>query len=338
MLEYRQYESLLDLSTIKKDIPHFLDIWANKTFVAQEKIWGVNYAFYFDGEQHKQASRNNFVEDNFFNCGVVFKYRPNIESIYTWLCNADILEKGDTLIVYGELFGGGYKGAKEPNAKTIQKGVQYHPDNEFMAFDIRITKQEGESFYLPFMETESLCRAFNLPLAPVMDYGTLDELLELNNEFNSYVPEDLGLERLGNNICEGVVIRPYAEDLYLGDVRVIIKSKNEKFSEKTKTPKNQKSKSQVAEMPEEMKKLFDDLCLYLTNNRLQALQSKIGEPQWNQVKMVGGLLVKDAIEDYEKDQEIVSLKDETGDDWKQFNKQLMTGALDLVREYYKKEI
>jgi Rnl2 family RNA ligase len=268
----------------------------------------------------------------------VFKYRPNIEAIYTWLGNADILKKGDTLIVFGELFGGKYKEEKHPNAKTIQKGVQYCPDNEFMAFDMQIVNQSGESFYLPFMETESLCRAFNLPLAPVMDYGEFEDMLNLNNEFNSYVPEDLGLERLGDNVCEGLVIRPYTKDLYLGNTRVIIKSKNKKFSEKAKVPKNQESKNQMAEIPEEMNKLFDDVCLYLTHNRLQAVQSKIGAPQWNQLKMVSGLLVKDAIEDYEKDQELNSLKDQVGDDWKQFNKQLMVGALELARDYYKREV
>lgn len=302
-------------------------------WVAQEKVHGANFSFHYDGEEHKQAKRSSFCDENFFNCGSILKYRSSIEFIYKVLQDYNLIEKGQTLVVFGEIFGGNYKGQKEPNAKTVQGGMDYHPDNEFVAFDIKVN---GE--FLPFMEVESLCKVSRLPLAPTIAYGDFKEMLEVSNEFDSYVPELFGLERVEGGIAEGLVIRPTLQEKDFKGTRLLIKSKNNKFSEKAKTAKAIKS---VISLTDEQNTLAEEFSKYFTANRVDTTISKVGQVEnWKQFAHIAGLVFQDAIEDFNKDNftdddTFGTLKGILGDSWTAFSKLTKMKSDDVVRERFK---
>ncbi len=302
-------------------------------WVAQEKVHGANFSFHFDGTEHKQAKRSGFCDEGFFNCRAVLKYRVSVEVIYEYLILQNVLVDGDTLSIYGELFGGNYKGNKEPSAKTVQGGMNYHPNNEFMAFDIKVN---GE--YLPFIEVEALCKRFRIPLAPIVAYGSLEEMLELDNEFDSLVPEDLGLERVEDSVCEGLVIRPYIDERKFKETRLLIKSKNSKFSEKAKTAKKINN---VVNLSEEDLALAESFTKYFTANRVNATISKHGQVEnWKQFAGIAGKTFADAVEDYNNENfnhpdDDRTLKSVLGDNWTTFSKLTKAKSDEVVREVFK---
>tara|TARA_R100001594_G_scaffold53735_1_gene87279 strand:+ start:16588 stop:17595 length:1008 start_codon:yes stop_codon:yes gene_type:complete len=301
-------------------------------WVAQEKVHGANFSFHFDGTEHKQAKRSSFCDENFFNCGSILKYRPSIEMIYKVLEEYKLIDKGDTIVVFGEIFGGNYKGQKEPNAKTVQGGMQYHPDNEFMAFDIKVNGS-----FLPFMEVENLCKVSRLPLAPVVAYGDFQEMLEVNNEFDSYVPEDLGLEKVEGGIAEGLVIRPYLDEKDFKGTRLLIKSKNSKFSEVARKAKTVKKS---VKLNDDETAVLENFSRYFTANRVDATISKHGEIVWKDFAKIAGLVFQDAMEDYNKDvfnrlDDDRTLKKVLGDSWTAFGKHAKMASDEVVRDRFK---
>lgn len=303
-------------------------------WIAQEKIHGANFSFHYNGSEHKQAKRSGFCDENFFNCQAVLKYRLSVELIYRYLVEHKVLNQGEQLVIFGELFGGKFNKQKEPNAKTVQgTGADYHPDNEFMAFDIKVNDK-----FLPFIDVESLCKGFKLPLAPVVAYGDFKEMMELNNEFDTFVPEDFGLERLKDNTAEGLVIRPYIDERTLENgTRILIKSKNSKFSEKRGVP----AKIDVP-LDDNAKVLLEDFTRYFTEARVDATISKVGQVEnWKQFAMIAELTFKDAIEDYEKDNfngmdDDRTFKSVLGDNYSLFNKQAKFESDKVVRGVFKR--
>jgi Rnl2 family RNA ligase len=190
-------------------------------WVACEKIDGETFSFWFDGTEHKQATKDGFTSVGY--CSNIMKYRTQIALIYHYLERQQAIENGDHLTIYGELLGGFYRGDMGINSRVISEDApDYHPDNEFMAFDIKVNDK-----FLPFMDLESLCRRFELPLAPVLYYGSFDDVINIPNEFSSYVPEDLGLTYIEGNIGEGLIVRPYIDERLTPSLqRVIIKSQH----------------------------------------------------------------------------------------------------------------
>jgi Rnl2 family RNA ligase len=97
-------------------------------WIVSEKIHGANFSFWCDGNEVKVASRTQFVDGTFFNCqSVINKYHDGILKFHR-----ERLEKGDLLVIYGELYG-----------KSVQKEVDYGP-KDFRAFDVRLIRQQEE--------------------------------------------------------------------------------------------------------------------------------------------------------------------------------------------------
>jgi len=96
---------------------------------------------------------------------------------------------------------------------------------------------------------------------------------------------------------EGIVIRPFEKDIYLSNgSRVIIKSKNEKWSEK------QKVKKPKYEFTHPLQPLILE---YINVNRLNAVLSKIGGIESLSIKDFGKVLSlysKDVLGDCIKDE------------------------------------
>jgi Rnl2 family RNA ligase len=277
-------------------------------FVVEEKAHGNNFSFYFDGSQLKTASRNEVLEDddNTF-CSshlTKAKYADTIEQLYS------ILGKPEIRVV-GELIGGSYPNSVKPSQKLpkIQKGVDYCPGHEFYAFDLYTMDDESREWVLAAdkLETNKLFERVRLFYARPLFRGTLQECLEFENTFKSYIPGWLGLpNHPGENLAEGKVIKPVSYTCSDRD-RPIVKDKTESFAEvaygiNNRQAKNNKKKDSL--LSENARDVVSLLCAHMTDNRLANVISKQQDQDTNNTSSFGllcSLICQDALEDFNKD-------------------------------------
>jgi len=277
-MEFKKYPEIENSYRIK-----YIEIlkehdFGDVAYIASEKIHGANFSFWTDGTEVKVASRTQFVDGTFYKCQeVIDRYEDNVKKLKN-----DEYPDAESIAVYGELFGPG-----------IQSGVYYGSKKDFMAFEIRIDEHQIEK---PIRAKLLLAR-YRISQVPYVGiYESLDEALKESNEFNSKVCEMLEDDDVckfeeGENTCEGIVIQPADEALWTGNgARVMIKNKNEKFAEKTKRKKGDRTESApnpfipIAEM-------------YVNENRMNAVTSKFGEVTQKDFGKIIGLMNKDVIKD-----------------------------------------
>lgn len=275
---------------------------------ATEKLHGSNYSFYTNGFEVMTAKRSGFVgqDASFFNHQSIFE--DNAEAILK-LHDDLALTPDKQLVVYGELVGEG-----------VQRGVSYCEGKGFFAFDVLIKHADGELEWLDYDSTlVEVLEECGFKVAPVVARGSFEDMLALDNSFNSRVTT--GKEFT----AEGLVIRPVQTAFLHSGSRIAIKSKSEKFSER----KVSKTKTPPKELDEDAK-AFLGVVDYITDNRLNNVMSKVGEVDKSMFPQLMGLLIQDAIEDFEKD---------TGKSWsdldkgvrKAVQKELQKPARDLVK-------
>jgi Rnl2 family RNA ligase len=300
-------------------------------WIVTEKIHGGQLALYYDGKELKASSRTAFLSPDidFFNYEKVMEENADkVKAIYNILKK----EKKDIsfIVIYGELFGGSYPHNDVPkvkNAKRLQKGVFYHPDNLFYAFDIRV---DGK--YLSADEANRLFEAVDLFYAKPLLRGTMDECLNYPNKFPSKISQWLGLPPIEDNVAEGVVIKPVEPQFLRIGERVILKSKNEKFKER-KTKKKRPKKEEV-KITETGERLLQELQSMVTENRLQNVLSKREEMPYPVPKDYFGEIMKALIgdimeefnKDFEEEYEQLDKKEQ-----KKISKKLNQEAAQLVR-------
>ena len=266
-----------------------------------EKVDGSNFSFYHDGNTIRCAKRSAFLPEthDFFGCLTLREdYDILIEKLYQYFkenTETDSLE----MIVYGEIFGGYYNHPEVTVTGTkVQKRISYSPNNEFYPFDIKIN---GE--YIDYYTFEKACEAVGFPVyAKALFIGTFEEALVSSNEFTTLIPAKLGLPPVEENICEGVVIKPVKCKYFRDGSRVILKNKNEKFSEKSNSTKSKQPKKAL-KLSDEEKAVFNKMFEYLSENRLRSVLSKIGAVNDKMFGKVLGMLVQDLLEDFTKDHE-----------------------------------
>jgi Rnl2 family RNA ligase len=305
MLEFKKYASIEN--TYDKDLIERIKLEGldNQTFVIQEKVHGSNSCFVSDGQNVRFAKRTGFVEadERFYDYEELLdRYKDKIISLFARLKSAyaDL----QSLSVFGEMFGGVYPHPNvknNPRVQNIQKGVFYCPFHEFYGFDLYIRGTET-SRYLPVSETNVLFEAENFFYAKTLFQGSLDDCLLYPNAFQSRIAEWLDLPPIDDNICEGIVIRP-AEPVYFGNgSRLLLKSKNSRFAEKKSVKKREPSLFVEPTYSESLKELLPVAELYVTENRLNNVVSKIGHvsiPK-DMGKLIG-LFSKDTLEDFLKE-------------------------------------
>lgn len=318
-------------------------------WIACEKVHGSNFSFWYNGTDIRTAKRSGF-DDQFGTApALIEQYKQDIEDVYKEMQECDVITDGDLVVFYGEAFGGSYHGKKGVHAKCMQKGMDYHPETEFVLFDIGVAKDikgTETKFWLSYEDMLEFTKHTELMTSPEVGVGTLEEMLKLNNEFPTLIPEQFGLELpegvTEHTIGEGFVIRPLNGEKFLRNgSRVIIKSRNSKFAEKgkgdKKTPKD-------FTMPEEVVKVYQEFGVYLTHNRLESVISKecaADDLTWKMLGKFSGLLMQDAVEAYNKDYELnedTELKAVVGDHWKNFTRHAMNVCQELCREHFKKTI
>lgn len=328
-LTFNRYNSLIPLE--KEKFVHSVKTQGLHTgeWVATEKIHGCNFSFHTDGDISRKAIRSKFIGDQGFKGSLQVEYMvPDVFNVYSRLEDSGILENGDTMSIYGELFGGMFFGTKSEGAKNVQGGMDYHPDTKFMACDIVIFPDDGEedsSYTLSYTEMLEALDGL-IPVVPELARGTFDEISSLNPEFPSKVPEYYGLAipEGKSPANEGFVIRPVDGEKYKGDHRCIFKKRNAKFSETSKVSKKPKEACQI---PEVHKELYEELSGYINLNRLESVTSKLEELTWPMFGKISGLLLQDAKIDYEFENTIEA------ESWTAIRKPLAKLCESIVREY-----
>jgi Rnl2 family RNA ligase len=209
-----------------------------------------------------------------------------------------------TLSIYGEMFGGSYPHASVPvirGVSVIQRGVYYSPSHELYGFDLLVRDDTGSELYLDVKAVSELFASANMLYARVLFEGSLAECISYPNAFPSKIPEWLGLPALEDNICEGIVIRPVEAHFLTSGSRVLLKSKNDRFKEKSHLRRRETADPNYSP---ELSLMLDTIESYITENRLNNVLSKTGEilnPR--QIGKLIGLLSQDALEDFMKENE-----------------------------------
>lgn len=261
---------------------------------------------------------------------VVEKYEDAIQTaLYDQLREQFLAEnKGDIAYVrvFGELFGGKYEGHKVKH-RAIQKEVSYCPDIEFIVFDIeyliasserdeKLDVMESEkkidgdddeslesmiSHFLTPSEVITLCQSCNVPALNILHSGTLDEMMALDNVFQSTLPSTFfGLPPMkSNNEAEGYVLKPKSQVFYKPDkTRILLKHKNPKFTESKTTEKSKvNTNTGTNEFTENEAVVFEELKEFINENRINAVLSKLDENMRSKRKAVYFLISNDAFED-----------------------------------------
>jgi len=275
----------------------------NDEYIVQEKVHGANLSFWTtDGLTFHAAKRTAQLEmeERFYNFqSVLATLQPKFENIWTDLKGT--YPELTQLTIFGELMGGSYPHPDvQRNSKAVktQKGIFYSPNNEFFAFDILLNRTD----FLSVTAANELFEKEGLLYAKTIFKGPIAKCLEHPNDFNSTIPADLGLPEITPNIVEGVIIRPVQPRFFNNGTRVILKHKNEKWSEKNKSDKPVKP---AVIYSEKVLQLHEAVKAYITENRLDNVLSKIGEVTIKDFGKVLGLFNKDILEDFQKDYEEV---------------------------------
>lgn len=274
-------------------------------WVVSEKIHGANFSIWYDGINIKYAKRTSFIEEGekFYNYKDVIKLcklDKKIKEIWNLINqewkNYNHDHEPNLLILYGELFGGSYShpDVEKSQQSHIQKGVFYCPEQRFYCFDIKINGS-----YIPYNIMEKLCKKVDLFYAESLFIGSFDECLKYPNDNPTIIPSKLFLPKIDDNIMEGIVIKPVNPVFFPNGERVILKNKNEKFTEKQRKPR--KKKKQNKKLSQEEQELLNNLLEYLNENRLRAVLSKIGMVTKKEFGKLQGMIAKDVIEDFIKD-------------------------------------
>lgn len=294
--------------------------YGNEEYVVLSKTDGANFSFICNGKQVIQASRNDKVGTDFFNCQlVVNKYTEEVLKLFELINTESAVEQ---LQLYGELIGDG-----------INNRVKYCSGREFIAFDLLVTYKfpvvkNTKTIVINYDKFKYYLSHTTIPLAPEHFKGNLRDCLGYctnNLTFNSLIPKLLNNEYkdLEINYEEGYVIKPIKYLTFKTGDRVILKSKSPEFKESSNKGR---PPAKIVELTEEENNVLSKLSELVTENRVYSVTSKLGQLTVNDFGKVLGLYIKDVIEDYIKDNnDVIS---------KTVNRQLNKRCADCIRSIW----
>ena len=299
-MEFRKYTSIensYNQELIQQIIDEKLD---TEIFVVQEKAHGGNLSIWTnDGVNFVTAKRTAYLEadDKFYNhISVLETLKPKLIEMWNILVKKHDIQH---LTIFGEIIGGIYPHPdveKDRKSIQVQKGVYYSPSNEFYAFDILL----NNNLFLPIDEANKLFEQLQFLFARTIFQGSLEEVLEYPNTFQSIISKDLNLPKIEGNTCEGIVIKTLSNTNFESGKRIILKNKNEKWAEREKNKKRRKKPA----IGDEVKVLIQDIGTYVTENRLNNVVSKIGEITQKDFGRVMGMFSKDVVDEFKKDYKV----------------------------------
>jgi len=272
-----------------KYVQRFLDKFpelANAKFIIQEKINGANVAFIFTPKMGLQiASRENLIANNphFYNI------KKTLESlrfqIFTTHVQSIIDDFKVPVTLYGEYFG------RDENGKNVCKGVEYggKGTRDILFYDMRVESGHlsSQADFYKFVKDYQLAD-YQVPTLGVAK--NLDEAFATDTKFDSK------LNPIKDNLCEGITIKPIAQQYIIDDrgfpEYFMLKKKNEEFKEKQRAKR-------PPPVPGEIDERFYD---YVTEERANHIESHLGPiTAKNQLGQYIKELVNDAEIDFWKD-------------------------------------
>lgn len=264
-------------------------------WVLTEKVHGANFSLLSDGKKVICGKRGGLIEDEmFYNSDKVMeRHHDDVIAIANKL-----IKEGETLQIYGELFGGHYSHPdveKVKDAKKVQKGIEYHPDNMFLAFHIVI--RGDNSKHLSFDEMVDILDGTGIRYLPALKRGNFDDLFASNPEFESTVPAMYGLPPIENNKAEGYVLAPVKTLFTPNRERVVIKIKYEKFQEIVGVKRGEKREPRVLNIRDDV---LSDVKNYITKERMDNVKSKMSEKEIEDHNKVLGRYMADVMKEFEK--------------------------------------
>ena len=231
MIPFDPYPKIVEtMAGWPMDTPEYRAL-EKRPWVATEKIHGANLCICTDGETIAIAKRRAVLEatDDFFGCRRAIG--PLVPAIRTLVAE---LRPPGWLLIYGELFGGHYPHPDVPDVsdvQPVQTGVHYCPELRFAAFDLARVQPGGQPSFVPYSEAEPALASVGIFTAPRLQVGPLHELLARSEEFQTRVPDELGLPSLPENRAEGMVIKPWDAPFAPGAFRPVLKRRQRAFSE-----------------------------------------------------------------------------------------------------------
>ncbi|KAG9302263.1 hypothetical protein G9A89_008754 [Geosiphon pyriformis] len=306
-------------------------------WVVSEKIHGSNFSFITNGTEIKCARRMDILDDNesFFGFQAIkAKLHANIFKLWNVMKIKNLI-RGEKVIVYGEIFGGLYR---HPDVKPIkgasitQFGIEYCPQNEFLAFDVF----DGTDI-LDFDVMTQVLEDAGLPFLKPMARGSFDEVFNYNPDFITTIPTLFGLPPLPNvknSRAEGVIIRPVLHLRTQTGSRVILKIKTKDFVERVRMKKKEYIK-ETKEMPKKAFEIFySHLETFINKNRLTSAISKEGALNDRNMKKMAELVYQDALEDLLKEDGWPEKYDELNEKTKGIiEKRAISASTKVIREY-----
>jgi len=298
-MKYRKYNEIENCKRTKFVKKIYEQDRDGGTWVVTEKVHGANFSIKYDGSNFYCGKRTDWVvgEDNtFYNYTLVLENHKNrIKDLYDHM-KEELKLDFDSMTLYGELCGGSYP---HPDVKPIkdavrvQAGIHYSPFNEFYVFDMMLDDE-----YVNYNIAEEALAEYSFLYAQILWAGTLEECLQYSNEFQTGIPTQLGLPPIEGNTCEGVVIKPNIAS-FMGHSRVILKNKNEKWSENTKKRKV----FEPVKMSGQGQEMLDEVFTYITENRLKNVLSKEGKIDHTMFGYLMKKFTEDIMKDFLNDEE-----------------------------------
>ncbi|MDI3289024.1 RNA ligase family protein [Polyangium sp. 15x6] len=268
-------------------------------WIVTEKIHGANFCFVTDGEEVRCAKRKGWLaedEDFFGHRAVLGRFAGGVRDVLARVKTRE--PKATRVLVYGELFGGGYPHpdvTPVPGVQPVQTGCWYAPGIEFCAFDVGFVREDAsERVYLDQDEAREACEDFGIPFARPLFRGRYEDALVLPLGFETTIPARLGLPSLGpSNKAEGVVLKP-ARALVVprraGVVRPVVKRKIPEFSEDERFHEAEKWTGSRAPSASPVDWLMHEASSLVNENRLNAAVSKVGPTRPGDTARLGEVL------------------------------------------------
>jgi len=305
MIRFKKYNSIEN--TFDKDFMEKirLEELDKQEFVVQEKVHGSNFCFVTDGTIVSAGKRTGFIEtdEKFYDYEELLEtYKQRVTTLFSVVKTEH--PDAQILTIFGEMFGGKYPHPEvknNNNTMVIQKGVHYCPQHEFYAFDLYVSVSET-GYFLAHDEANKLFEQGGFFYAKPLFRGSFADCLKYPNEFPSQISVWLGLPRIDDNICEGVVIRPIVPCYMRNGTRVLLKSKNERFAEKKAIKKRAPKLLIEPTYSAELNALLPITEEYIIENRLNNVISHIGQISLpREAGKLIGLFSRDILDDFLKE-------------------------------------
>jgi Rnl2 family RNA ligase len=276
-------------------------------WVVTEKVHGTNFCYVVDDESVRLGKRNGWTDETFFSLKhTIEQFKPCAVSMFRevkqMMIDLGVPSQLKTLRIYGELYGGWYsQEIFQKHQKKVQNGTNYNPLNDFYAFDVHYTLENGENRWMKYDQTTmNMLEKHGFFYARPLFVGSFEQAMAYNQIFNTTIPALKNLPPLAEPMeAEGIVIKPVVAIVNSNGQRVIFKKKNElKFPEKTPA----QPVATDADFPTETLKVIYDCVGYATEARLTSVISKDGfTPEGNLDPKTKYKFVQDCFKDFKLD-------------------------------------